>query len=158
MQQHDLTNIPQIKVSFSHNIPFEARPHISNSEDAIKVFLAHWDKNLMNVQKEMYILYLDQHHRAIGVYHHSKGGIQDCLGELQQVFAVGLQANAAYFAVAINDTAGNHEPSEAEIDAAKHIQQTARAIGLQLHDYFVITSEKFVSFKDNFLLLPDFAF
>ncbi|MDX2226526.1 MAG: DNA repair protein RadC, partial [Verrucomicrobiae bacterium] len=70
----------------------------------------------------------------------------------REVFADALTDRAAAVILAHNHPSGNLEPSSADLQVQRQLEQGARILGLRILDHLIVSKKGFYSFQENGLL------
>lgn len=82
----------------------------------------------------------------------SIGTLNASLVHPREVFKKAIEANAAKVIVAHNHPSGDTEPSPEDIALTRRLGEVSRIVGIELIDHIIVTTDKFVSMKEQDLL------
>jgi len=122
---------------------------ITSSEMAYKVFLENWDTDIIELQEEFKVLFLNRANKVLGIYHMSKGGVSGTVVDVKLLLAAALKANASGLIVAHNHPSGNLKPSEQDRTLTKKIKTASNYMDLNFLDHLIIFKDGFYSFSDE---------
>lgn len=149
---HATKNVREIQLSLKDvgNIP---NITIRSSRDTYEFLKQIWDNNLMNVQEQMYVLYLNRSNKVVGFQELSKGGIDGTVADVELIVAAASKALAKSVIIAHNHPSGNLKPSSADETLTRQTQDALKLIRVALIDHIIMTSnEGYFSFMDEGLL------
>lgn len=107
----------------------------------------------MNVQEQMYVLYLNRSNKVVGFQELSKGGIDGTVADVELIVAAASKALAKSVIIAHNHPSGNLKPSSADETLTRQTQDALKLIRVALIDHIIMTSnEGYFSFMDEGLL------
>lgn len=70
----------------------------------------------------------------------------------REVFKMAILANADSIIVAHNHPSNNVQPSKADVDTTKRLEECGELLGIQVLDHIIIGSDKYTSFRDEDLM------
>jgi DNA repair protein RadC len=126
------------------------RLSVKSHQDVIKVVR----QQLKDKKKEHFlILCLDTRSNLIKIGNISTGTLDANLVHPREVFKEAIQSLASSIILVHNHPSGNPEPSEADIEITKRIQETGKIVGIDVLDHIIIADNKSFSFKEKGLVL-----
>lgn len=108
-----------------------------------------WNPDTISLFEEFKILYLNRSNHIIGVYHHSKGGINGTVADVRLVIGMALKCAASGIVLAHNHPSGNIQPSDSDRTLTKKILHCCELFDILLLDHIIVTSDDYFSFRDN---------
>jgi len=143
-----VTRPPKIRIVYSKKIKNEDRPKITKSQDAVDVFREIWSKQI-EVREEFIVLLVDRANRVLGYQLLSKGGMTGTVADVKLIYSVALESLASGIIIAHNHPSGNLQPSSADLQLTKKIQEAGKYIDITLLDHIILTKESHYSFADE---------
>ncbi len=125
------------------------RPAITTSKDAADILHQLFKRDILAVQEQFIILYLDHSNNIIGAYCLSYGGITATVVDIRLILAVGLKSACTKLILAHNHPSGNLTASKADIDITKKIKEAGQIMDIQVLDHLIISP------KGGYLSLAD---
>lgn len=150
-----IPSVAEIKISYVPSSLFSNRIKINSSKDAARVLFHSWDKNLIHLQEQFVVLYINQANQVLGKLNLSTGGINSTLVDLRILFAVAVKSLSSGIIVAHNHPSGNKTPSKVDNELIKKISASAKLLNIRLLDGLIITPESehdYFSYADEGLL------
>jgi DNA repair protein RadC len=147
-----LLEVAEIYLAYRSNVKPSARPKVSMSKDAYKIFLENWDSNRIELCEQFKVLLLNRSNKAIGIFEVSSGSVAGTIADPKLVFASALKANACGLIIAHNHPSGNLRPSQADIDLTKKMREGGKLLEIPLLDHLIVTTEGYFSFSDEGIL------
>ncbi|WP_256006833.1 JAB domain-containing protein [Pedobacter deserti] len=144
--------VSEIQVSYRPNYKAGDRPKISQSRDAYQVFMAYWDKDLISLQEQCFMLVLNRANRVIGIKEISCGGYSGTVVDPKVVFGIALKCAASSVIIAHNHPSENLRPSDGDIAITKKLVVAGKALELPLLDHLIVSLDQFFSFGDEGLI------
>lgn len=135
--------IAEIELKYTPNKFSTAQ--IQTASDCIPIFRNIWNKDGIEYYEEFKIMYLNRANEILGIYHHSKGGINAVFFDIRMIFQAALKANASSIIVVHNHPTGNLKPSELDIAMAKKVKEAGKILDISLLDSIILTKESFCS-------------
>lgn len=111
-----------------------------------------WDKQLINLQEQVYILFLNGANEVISWKCINTGTSDGTYFDLKMALACSIGCMASKIIIAHNHTSGGNKPSQADILVTERLYNAATLIDIKLTDHLIISSGGYYSFMDNFLL------
>ena len=153
METNYLNTVTEISVSYHPKVKPSERPIIKKTEDAMAQLLLMFDRDLLALQEEFIVMYLNQANRVLGMYRASRGGITGTVADVRIILSVGLKVLATSIILAHNHPSGNLQPSRADQDLTNKIKQAASLMEIKVIDHIIINpSEEYYSFADEGML------
>ena len=98
------------------------------------------------------VMLLDQKHRLIRTCVVSTGTLDATVAHPRDVFRVAVAGSAASVVVFHNHPSGDPTPSRADIEMTKTIIETAKPLGISVHDHIIIGKKGHASMKGLLLI------
>ena len=153
METNYLNTVTEINVSYHPKVKPSERPIIRKTEDAMVQLLLMFNRDLLAMQEEFIVMYLNQANRVLGIYRASRGGITGTVADVRIILSVGLKVVATSIILAHNHPSGNLQPSRADQDLTNKIKQAASFMEIKVMDHIIINpSEEYYSFADEGML------
>jgi DNA repair protein RadC len=134
-------------------IEFEGlNKRIQSSLDVDKMLRKMWNTDLMGVQEEAYVIFLNQANKPIGYYHHSTGAINLTVMDVEIVSAMAIKSLSKGVIIAHNHPSGEKKPSSADVSMTKNMKTALGLFNIDLVDHMIITKDGYFSFLDNGIL------
>ena len=144
-------SVPEVDLVIKRTIPFDQRPKINSSTDAVKVFRQFWDTDRVNIQESFWVMLLDRNNKVIGLYNPSKGGIYSTIVDPTLIGATAVKSLAKAVIVCHNHPTGNTMFSDADKQSAKSLYRTLQTLGIDLLDSMIITENNYNSMADTYI-------
>lgn len=98
------------------------------------------------------VLFLNRKNMLIADEIQQKGTVDHTPVYPREVVKRALELGATALILVHNHPSGDHQPSRADIEMTKEIQQVAKSLGILVHDHIVISRAGFTSFRTDNLL------
>ena len=109
--------------------------------------------NLATREHEIFgALFLDSQHRLIEFKELFRGTIDGCSVYIREVAKEALSLNAAAIIFTHNHPSGVCEPSQADIQITKKLQEALSVFDVRVLDHFIVSVEEVVSFAERGLM------
>ncbi|WP_460232798.1 RadC family protein [Aurantivibrio plasticivorans] len=109
--------------------------------------------NLATREHEIFgALFLDSQHRLIEFRELFRGTIDGCSVYVREVAKEALSLNAAAIIFTHNHPSGVCEPSQADIQITKRLQEALTLFDVRVLDHFIVSAEEVVSFAERGLI------
>ena len=126
-----LVKPPKVRIVYSKKLKPSERPKIQSSRDAVNVLRQVWSKQT-EVREEMVMMLLDRSNRVLGYHLLSQGGISATVADMRLLYSVALQSLASNFILAHNHPSGNTQPSNADKQLTRNIQEAGELLDSRL--------------------------
>ena len=144
-----ITKVAEISISYSNVLPITEQPIVISSRDSFNVFISHWNMDLISLQEEFKVLFLNRGNRVLGIYSLSKGGMTGTIVDAKLVMSVALKCAASGIILCHNHPSSTLRPSKNDKALTKKIQQGAQLLDIALLDHLIIAPEGYYSFADE---------
>lgn len=122
---------------------------INSSRDAIDILKKVWNRNTLEMQEEVKVIYLNNSNEVLGIYNLSKGSITSSLVDIRIILAVALKSISTGIILSHNHPSGSVKPSSADLSIVHKLNEACKIFDITLVDSLIITKENYVSFKDK---------
>ncbi len=99
--------------------------------------------------EEFWVLCLNQGHRLIRKFCHSRGGISEVSVDVRIIIREAVLCNATMLAVCHNHPSGSLRPSRSDDNITKAIQQACSVMRLHMLDHLIITDGAYYSYHEE---------
>lgn len=108
-----------------------------------------WDHESMAEFESLYVIYLDRNNNAIATKLLNTGSFTECSVDVRRLIKYALLNNSDRVIIAHNHPNGNPNPSQADIELAKHLLDAFSIFNINLVDNFILTHDGHYSFYDK---------
>lgn len=126
----------------------EILPVINSVEDIIAQTVYMREK----AREHFMVIYLNGRNEMIYKKPMFVGTLNANLVHPREIFSLALEKSAASVVFAHNHPSGDSEPSGADIEITKRLQEAGKIMGIDVLDHVIITKTKVFSFKENKLM------
>ena len=95
------------------------------------------------------ILCLNRNNKVLEYCQISAGGLTGTMADVRMIMQTALKSNSCSIILSHCHPSGNLEPSEADKDLTKKIQEAGKVLDIAVLDHLIITSESYYSFADE---------
>ena len=113
--------VSEIELIYKTKVKNSERPQIKSSKDAYKLALPMWDYNKIEFFEQFKVLFMNQAHKALGIYEISSGGIAGTVVDIRLIFSA-LKANATSLMMIHNHRSGSFTASEADKQVTRKVK------------------------------------
>jgi DNA repair protein RadC len=121
---------------------------ITSSESAEK-FIRQFYGDDLEIFESFFILLLNRANETIGYAKISQGGIVGTVVDKKILLKYVVESLATGIILAHNHPSGNTNPSQADLNITKDLQQLCNLVDSQVLDHVILTADSFYSFADN---------
>ena len=136
----------ELKLSYQKHI---LSPALSDSKDAYIFLKDVWDKDLIDIQEQVYIIFMNDANQVIAWRCINTGTINNTLFDIKIAVAAALISLATKVIVAHNHTSGDTQPSKSDIFISNKLFRAFALFDIVLLDHLVLSDNKYFSFVDN---------
>lgn len=124
----------------------EPRARIDSPEAAQRLLAPH----LRGLDRETFwVVLLDVRHGILDLHRVSEGTLTSSLVHPREVFGPALRAGAAATLVAHNHPSGDPEPSSADLEVTRRLEEAGQLLGVPLVDHLVLGGGGCVSLRSR---------
>ena len=121
---------------------------ITSSESAEK-FIRQFYGDDLEIFESFFILLLNRANETIGYAKISQGGIVGTVIDKKILLKYVVESLASGIILAHNHPSGNTNPSQADLNITKDLQQLCKLVDSEILDHVILTADSFYSFADN---------
>jgi DNA repair protein RadC len=121
---------------------------ITGSESAEK-FIRQFYGDDLEIFESFFILLLNRANETIGYAKISQGGIVGTVIDKKILLKYVVESLATGIILAHNHPSGNTNPSQADLNITKDLQQLCNLVDSEVLDHVILTADSFYSFADN---------
>ena len=147
-----LNMVSEVELVYKSRVKPSDRPIVKNSTDYQRILRNYYNENTIELQEQFLVLYLNNTHKALGVYKASAGGITGTVADPRLILVTALKLCACALVLSHCHPSGNLTPSQADLRLTSKIKQAAAFIDVTVLDHVIISSEGYLSFSDQGLL------
>ncbi|MES2429432.1 MAG: JAB domain-containing protein [Bacteroidota bacterium] len=141
------------EITISYKPTVTRMPTIRSSNDAYEELKEFFSEDLISLQEQFVVMYLNQANGVLGIQVLSTGGITGTFADPRLVLGTALKAAATGLIISHNHPSGNLKPSEADLLMTRRIKEAGKLMEINLLDHLIITPEgKYLSFIDEGLI------
>lgn len=151
MVVNDNTVLTEFEVKKSKS-GVEINDKIMNSDDVVNILRKLWEEDTINAYEQAYVLFLNKNNKVIGYYHHSNGGIDGTIMDVQMISGMAVKSLAKGVIIAHNHPSGSTNPSDADKKITKQLSEALDLFNIQLLDSIILTEKSYLSFANEGLI------
>jgi len=140
-QAKELTTINNIK-----------NQQILSSDDAVDIFRQIWEKDTISAYEQAYVLFVNTNNKPKGFYHHSSGGIDGTIMDIQMISGMAVKSLSKGVIIAHNHPSGNTQPSDADRRITEQMKEALQLFNIKLLDSLILTENNYLSFANMGIL------
>jgi len=148
---YDMSNVKnfvsEISVSYSHT--YKRKITITDAYSAEKTLRKMWDVQLMNIQEQFCVLFLNNANEVIGFRCLNTGGLTGTSVDLRILFSIACKSLSSGIIIAHNHPSGTLKPSKDDIDLTHKIKRAGDMLDIKLLDHVILTDKSFVSLANR---------
>ena len=128
-------------------------PTVVSSQETHKVLMEFFKEEIMAIQEQFIVLYLNQANHLIGFYCMSYGGMTGTVADIRMILGVALKTICTQIIVAHNHPSGNLTASSADKELTRKLKEAASFMDIRLLDHLIVVpSGQYLSFSDEGLI------
>jgi DNA repair protein RadC len=119
---------------------------IRDGHTASRVFREIWDKDLITVQEQVAVLFLNQANRPLGYRFLNTGTIKSSQVDVRLLMTIALNCMATQIVIAHNHPSGSLRPSNKDLLITHQVSEACKFFDIHLLDHIILTKDKHYSF------------
>jgi len=143
------SQVAEISVSYSANIPVANRLTISSPRIAAEILRLTWNPNIIEFHEAFKIMLLNRRMHLLGIVTLAEGSGHQTPVDLRHLMAIVLKTNASAIILAHNHPSGDSEPSVADKQMTELVVLASELFSIKVCDHIILTAESYFSFSDN---------
>lgn len=151
---YDMSNVKnfvsEISVSYSHT--YKRKIKVTGADSAHKTLRKMWDTNLLNIQEQFCVLFLNNSNEVVGFRCLSSGTLTASLVDFKILFGLACKSLSSAIIIAHNHPSGKLQPSQGDINVTKKIKEAGNMLDIKLLDHIILTQNDYFSLNDNNLI------
>ena len=120
------------EITLSYKPIIAGRPIIKTAEEAFAAFKTFFNEDLIGLQEQFVVMYLNRANRILGIYKLSNGGITGTVADIRLILGTALKTAACSIILCHNHPSGNLGPSQTDIDLTRRIKEAAALMDIKL--------------------------
>jgi DNA repair protein RadC len=144
-------NVAEVQVSYKPT--HDRTVKITSSDDAHRVLRQMWDADMLEIQEQFCVLFMNNANEVIGFRCLHTGTTTASMVDLKLLLSLGCKMLAHSIIIAHNHPSGNTKVSVADKHMTWKIKDAAEMLDITLHDHIILTSETYVSLADHGIIL-----
>lgn len=141
--------VSEVEISYK---PAKHPVKITGSHTANEIFQQIWDPQLLHVQEQFYVLFLNQANDVLCWRLIGTGTGKSCVVDNKLLATIVCKTLAKNVIIAHNHPSGNLKPSKADKQLTLSIQEMLRLFDVQVLDHLIISGNGYFSFADENLI------
>ncbi len=147
----EIRQVAEITISYRPTVT--RMPKITSSNDAYQELKEFFDEDLMALQEQFVVMYLNNGNDVLGIQKLSLGGITGTVADTRLILGTALKAAATGLIISHNHPSGNLKASFADIEITRKIKEAGKLMEIKLLDHLIIIPNgKYLSFIDEGLI------
>lgn len=145
--------IPEVDVVKVADFSYDGPKIIKSSQDTVNVLRAFMDKEKIQFQEQMVIIYLDQKNEVQYIYFHTQGSRNAVTVDTTVIIGIALKLMSQGIIMCHNHPSGNLKPSNADKIITKKVKEAAAMFDIRFLDHIILTDKGYFSFADSTSIL-----
>ena len=143
--------LPEIEIKYRSGSIKKVK--IKTSKDAFDVLLYMYNSDTLEYIESSIAIFLNKANNTIGWFRVSQGGISGTVVDIKVILGTALKSGASGIILSHNHPSGNLQPSAADINLTKKLNEACNLLDIDLLDHIIVAPEeklvKYYSFKDD---------
>lgn len=148
----DLLEFSEIAIKYIRKRTVKSSPQIRTSQQGYNIFRQLWDMDTIDYLECIYVIFLSNCNRVLGVSKISQGGSSGSIVDVKIILGKAILAHANAIILAHNHPSGSLAASPADINITNKIKDGAKLLDINLLDHIILTSEGYSSMADEGLI------
>ncbi|AKH95184.1 hypothetical protein M876_11465 [Elizabethkingia anophelis FMS-007] len=141
--------VAEVQVSYK---PIKNPVTINGSRMANEIFQQVWDRSLLHIHEQFYVLFLNQANDVLCWRLIGTGNGKSCIVDKKLLAAIVCKTLTQNVILAHNHPSGDLEPSKADKRLTWDIQEMLRLFEVKVMDHLIITNNDYFSFAEHNLI------
>lgn len=141
--------LTEISVQYNPKQKASNRVKIITSQDAVNYLREVFNPDIINMQEQVVVLYLNRANFLLGHQLLSIGGLTSTVLDIRIVLATALKCLACSIIIAHNHPSGELKPSRQDLGITHQLKRAGELLDIKLLDHFIITHFEHYSFADE---------
>lgn len=138
-------NLPEIQISYELS---KTSHYINDSRDAFAIAKLIWDKDIIELQKQLYILCVGKKNRLLGYRCLHTGTMSTMDIDMRLIFAIACKSLAQGIIIMHNHSSGRLNISQEDKKFTKSLKNSADILGIELMDHLIVSRDSYLSYRD----------
>ena len=144
----ELFTTSEVEIHYARKILGETR-YIHSANDANNILRKYINQNQLDLRESFWVLLLTNANQVVAISETARGTSRGTPVNAKYIFQLALLTNASAIILAHNHPSGKLAISHSDIEETKKIKKLARMMEMTLLDHIIITSESFISMKEE---------
>ena len=145
-----LSNVAEVKISYSTNVKPSDRAKITCSKDGAELFRQIFPD--FEHREYFYVMLLNRGNRVLGFYQISVGGISGTVVDVKLILQAAIKSNASGILLGHNHPSGTLEASDADLKITRKVKSACSFMDISVLDHIIITANTYLSMTDEGLI------
>lgn len=149
----DMANgtVNEVKIRYEKR-EYSFTDEIISSQRAESFFRTIWDKDMIDLKEQMYVVFLNGQKKIVGYNLVSTGSDCATIVDPKEIIRLALLTGCHSFIMAHNHPSGNTSESRADIKLTRRVKECADLFQIAVNDHIILAGNDYVSFRDKGLL------
>jgi len=143
------TKVPEIGINYIRNGFREEKVKITTVCDAYDAFMSVWNLDIILLQEEFKVIYLNHACYVLGVYSHTTGSATSVQIDPRYIIGLALKMDTHSIILAHNHPSENLKPSRQDHALTAKLVQGAGYFSIKVLDHLIISPDGYHSMADN---------
>ena len=141
-----LTTVAEIKIKYTPTKGL--KPIVGSAQNAYDALKPFFPKELIAIQEQFVVMYLNRANKIIGIFRVSTGGITGTVVDTRLILGTALKIAATGLILAHNHPSGNLKASQADLILTRKLKNAAALMDIRVEDHIILsgTEDAFFSF------------
>lgn len=147
----ELTLVAEITISYKPAL--NRMPLIATTLDAYVELKEFFSEEIIRLQEEFLVMYLNNGNRVLGVHKLSKGGLTGTIADIRLILGTALKTAACSIILCHNHPSGTLKPSISDIEITKKIIEAGKFMDIRVLDHLIISpDDRYISLSEEGLI------
>lgn len=134
------------EIGISYSADCESKLFIKDAKHASSVLREMWDPELLKIQEQFSVLYLNSQNRVNGFRCLSTGTCDEAVVDIKLLLGIACKSLSSKIIIAHNHPSGVKEISKCDLMLTRRIRKACSSLGIELLDHIILTPKDYVSF------------
>lgn len=138
--------VSEVEISYK---PAKTPVRLTGSRKAYEIFQQIWDPQLLHIQEQFYVLFLNHSHEVMCWRLLGTGTGSSCMVDIKLLATLACKTLAHSIIIAHNHPSGNLKPSKADKQLTEEVQAALSLLNITLVDHLIVSTNGYYSFLDE---------
>lgn len=138
-QNFELGDLGEVSISYLYKRDLSKSIQINAPKDAFRIAYHLMDKNVIGIQEQFVVIYLNRENKVIGTKKHFLGTLSSVNVEPKLILATAINLMASSIIMAHNHPSGNLNPSRSDHNLTNRMIEVCKLLDIEVLDHLILS-------------------